>query len=137
MRRTGGPTMWLVLALVVGLAGCDKQSTAPDPNAAVYGTWSGVYLDTVQTPAGPQPQQHSLHLQIGPGGVGCTFDGIARVTAVELMRDPDVSFVFRAGAELFGFSGTRTGDSMSGKGGLGATWTVARVVASSVTSRSP
>jgi hypothetical protein len=46
------------------------------------------------------------------------------------MRDPDVAFEVRSGAQVSGFVGTRTGDTLSGKTGWTSfrrgTWTVVR-----------
>jgi hypothetical protein len=117
----------LLLALACGA--CAK-STAPDPNVAMYGTWSGVLRDTMDTSAGPQPQQFALVLQFGKGGVLPAVDGRTYASAVDFMRDPDVAFEVRSGAQVSGFVGTRTGDTLSGKTGWTSfrrgTWTVVR-----------
>ena len=141
MRRTGELTMWVMLAFVAGLAGCDKKPTTPDPNAAMYGTWSGMFRDTVQTAPGPRPRQFALELQLGTGGVGFAIDGAMYATGLSAMRDPEVDFTVADRSVRFGFSGTRSGDTIAGEGGWagGSTkgvWIVVRPLVLGATTRS-
>ena len=123
------PLHMLLLALACG--SCTEKSTAPDPNAALYGTWSGVMRDTFDTRTGREPHEYALKLQVGTGGVGCWVDGAPLATGLDVMLDPELVFHAQEGAVVRGFSGVRSGDTLVGHAGWSdpfrlATWVVVR-----------
>jgi hypothetical protein len=118
--------------LAFALSSCSKHSTAPDANAAMYGSWSGTLTETIRTSSGAQVQQSTLHLQIGPGGVGWWINGTPQATGVNFVRDPEISFVVAdAVSSRIAYTALRSGDTLSAStstpaGNRRDDWTVTR-----------
>ena len=109
---------WLACALVVvcSLSGCSKKSspTAPvDPNAALYGTWSGTLTETSP---GPTVNQFRMSIVLAKGSVAFYLEGSQFPAVIVSQQDPTVVFTANNGSNTVEYTGTRAGATMNGAG---------------------
>lgn len=120
----------LQLLLIASLSACGKKSTptAPvDPNAGMYGTWNG----TVTLDGGGILEDFPISIVLGSGRVAYSLDGDSIRAEFVSMQDPNVVFDVFDGSVSVRYTGTRTGDTLSGGGiwpggGQEDSWSVTR-----------
>jgi hypothetical protein len=112
------------LMLVAGCGGGSKSTAPKDPNAAMYGTYTGQYQSV--TPIG---DPGGMQVVLAAGSARCLF-GAEFPTTLLGMSDPSVTFRVITFSDTSVWVGTRAGRSITGTyafptGGTG-TWVVNR-----------
>lgn len=107
MRSHASPFLLAALVALAVLPGCGKKSsTAPaDPNAGLYGTWSG-------TTEGGSPQ--AVRIEVSASGVVFALGGVTYPAQVVQVQDPVLMFNATLPNDGMHVMGERAGETLTG-----------------------
>ena len=109
-------TAAVISIAMTGCGGSKSTAPAPDPNQAMYGTWTGNLVQTVSTVGGPVQTPFTCQVVLAKGSVAFYVDGIQYPAALVAMQDPNLAFQATNGSYVITYSAARAGSTINGAG---------------------